>query len=107
MINIFKKRKKDTELLKNFDGRIVKYITKRRVDENRNVNHDIDSKNGRIVAINGEIRIIDGEKDLFRCGIDNCRYYMLLSGDGITVEGKNIISGAEDSFTVYFSYYRK
>ncbi len=107
MLNIFKRKSKHTELLKNFDGRTVKYITKRQVDENGKVNHDVVSKNGRIVAINNEIRIIDGEKDLFRCGAENSRYYMLLSGDGITIEGKNSISGTEDSFTVYFSYYRK
>lgn len=107
MLNIFKRKNKNTELLKNFDGRTVKYITKRQVDENGNVNHDVVSKNGRIVAIDNEIRIIDGERDLFRCGLDFSRYFMLLSGDGITIEGQNSISGQDDSFTVYFSYYRK
>ncbi len=107
MLNIFKRKDKNTELLKKFDGRTVRYITKRNVDENGNVNHFVVSKNGRIVVIDDEIRIIDGEKDLFRCGVDDSRYYMLLSGDGITIEGQNSIGGQDDSFTVYFSYYRK
>ncbi len=107
MFSFLKKKDKNTDILKNFDGRTVKYITKRNVDGAGNVNHDVVSKNGRIVVIDKEIRIIDGEHDLFRCSTDAARYFMLLSGDGITVEGQNKVGGGEDSFTVYFSYYRK
>lgn len=107
MLNIFKKKNKNAELLRIFDGRTVKYITKRRVDNEGNVNHDIISKTGRIVLIDNEIRIIDGENDIFRQNADDTKYYTLLSGDGITVEGENKITDIEESYTVYFSYYRK
>lgn len=107
MLKFFKKKDKNTELLRIFDGRTVKYITKRRVDVSDNVNHDIISKTGRIVLIDNEIRIINGENDIFRCVTDTVKYYMLLSGDGITVEGENEITRQAESYTVYFSYYRK
>ena len=107
MLNIFKKKNKNTELLRIFDGRTVKYITKRRVDADGNVNHDVISKSGRIVLIDNEIRIINGEDDVFRASADNTKYYVLLSGDGITVEGVSGITGVYESYTVYFSYYRK
>lgn len=107
MLNIFKKKNKNTELLRIFDGRTVKYITKRREDNDGTVNHDIISKAGRIVLIDNEIRIINGEQDVFRVSVDNAKYYVLLSGDGITVEGVNKMTGIYESYTVYFSYYRK
>ncbi len=107
MLNIFKKKNKSTELLRIFDGRTVKYITKRRVDESGNVNHDIMSKTGRIVLIDNEIRILNGEEDVFRVAAHNAKYFVLLSGDGVTVEGVSEITGMYESYTVYFSYYRK
>ncbi len=107
MLKLFKKKNKNNELLKIFDGRTVKYITKRRVDDDGNVNHDIISKTGRIVLIDEEIRIIDGENDIFLQDAKVTKYYMLLSGDGITVEGENKLTKVYESYTVYFSYYRK
>lgn len=107
MLNIFKRKDKNGDLLKIFDGRIVKYITKRRQNADGTVNHDVISKTGRIVLLNEEIRIIDGENDIFCVGVNDAKYYTLLSGDGITVEGKSEITGENESYTVYFSYYRK
>lgn len=107
MLNIFKRKNKNTALLRIFDGRTVKYITKRRVDDLGTVNHDVISKTGRIVLIDGEVRIIDGEKDIFLQAAEQTKYFMLLSGDGITIEGKNRITDEFESYTVYFSYYRK
>lgn len=107
MLKLFKKKNKNSELLKIFDGRQVKYITKRRQNTDGTVNHDVISKTGRIVLLEKEIRIIDGEKDIFRVDEQNAKYFVLLSGDGITVEGKNKITEKDESYTVYFSYYRK
>ena len=107
MLKLFKKKNKNTALLRIFDGRTVKYITKRRVDDSGTVNHDIISKTGRIVLIDNEIRIIDGEKDIFIQSAEQTVYYMLLSGDGVTIEGINKLTDINESYTVYFSYYRK
>ena len=107
MLNFFKKKDKNTNLLKIFDGRQIKYITKRRQNPDGTVNHDVISKTGRIVLIEKEIRIIEGEKDIFRVEEQNAKYFVLLSGDGITVDGVNKLNGEFESYTVYFSYYRK
>lgn len=105
MINIFSRKKKNP-LCKYFDGREVSYIT-RREQTGDNVNHNVVTKNGRIVLIDGEIRIISGENDIFRCQEKDTEYYMLLSGDGVTVEGVNSINGIKESYTAYYKYYRK
>lgn len=101
-----KKKATSDEMLNIFDGRTVKYITKR-VEAGGCVNHDIVGKGGRIVFLDGEIRIFVGENDIFIGAIQDTQCNMLLSGDGATVKGKNIKSGQEEMYTVYFSYYRK
>lgn len=106
-MGLFKKNKKHDDILKMFDGRIVKYITRREVSGTGSVNHNVVGKGGRIVLIGEEIRIICGEKDIY-CG--NCQgteCCMLLSGDGATVTGENKLTGTRESYTVYFSYFRK
>ena len=48
-----------------------------------------------------------GETDVFRCKVADCSYYMLLSGDGITVSGVNTINGIKMDIIVYYKYHRK
>ena len=104
---LFKKKKENPQVLKCFDGRIVKYVTKRQTDIDGNVKHVIAGKEGRIAEIDDEIRVICGEIDVFRCKTLNCKYYLLLSGDGVTLEGQNTVTGEYDVITAYYSYYRK
>ncbi len=99
------KKKKENPILKIFDGRTVKYIT-RRVQTGEGVNHEVVGKGGRIVLLEDEIRIICGERDIFKGSLQT-ECCMLLSGDGATVKGTNKINGEEELYTVYFSYYRK
>lgn len=106
-MGLFKKKATDSQMLKIFDGRTVKYITKRVTAEDGSVNHDIVGKGGRIVFLDGEIRILLGEEYIFRGDIKTTQANMLLSGDGATVKGKNLITNEEELYTVYFSYYRK
>ncbi|MBE6727391.1 MAG: hypothetical protein E7562_01945 [Ruminococcaceae bacterium] len=105
----FGKRKKDKQdnVLCEMDGREVKYVTRRIKGENGDVKEMIVGKKGRIVVIDGEIRIMCGETDVFRCMAENATYYTLLSGDGITVSGVNSINGEQMDMIVYYSYYRK
>ena len=103
----FLKRKKKDPVLESMDGREVKYVTRRvRVDEG-NVKEEIMGKRGRIVAIEGEIRVLCGENDVFRCMAEEASYYVLLSGNGITVSGVNSINGEYEDIVVYYTYYRK
>lgn len=107
MFSFLKKEKKNTALLQNFDGRQVKYVTKRVVKSDGEVNYDIVGKSGRIAVINQNIRVICGEIDVFNCPVDQCKYYLLMSGDGVTVEGNNTVTGEYDTITAYYSCYRK
>ncbi len=104
----FKKKNPDkTEVLAKMDGREIKYVTRRVRDEDGNVKELILGKSGRIVVIDGEIRVMCGETDVFRCSVNDATYYILLSGDGMTVSGVNSIDGEQMDIIVYFTYYRK
>ena len=59
------------------------------------------------VVLDDEIRVMGGATDVFRCLIENATYYMLLSGDGITVSGVNTINGEKMHIIVYYKYHRK
>lgn len=104
---LFKRKNKNEELLKTFDGRELKYVTKRVVHDDGTVIYDIVGKSGRIAVIGEYIRIICGEIDVFNCKITDSKYYLLMSGDGVTVEGENTVTGKYDSITAYYTYYRK
>ncbi len=105
----FLKKKKDENLnvLSQMDGREIKYVTRRVRDEDGNVKENIFGKSGRIVVIDGEIRVMCGETDVFRSKVEESSYYMLLSGDGITVSGVNLLTNEKMDIIVYYTYYRK
>ncbi len=104
----FKRKKKENEnVLLEMDGREIKYVTRRIRGEDGAVKETIMGKAGRIVVIDGEIRIMCGESDVFRCMAENATYYTLLSGDGITVTGINSLNGEQMDMIVYYSYHRK
>ncbi len=106
-MGLFKKKNKNEELLKTFDGREVKYVTKRNVHDDGTVTYDIVGKAGRIAVVGENIRVICGEIDVFTCSVQDSKYYLLMSGDGVTVEGQNQVSGNYDTVTAYYTYYRK
>ena len=106
-MGFFKRKKRNQDLLRTFDGREVKYVTKRVPHDDGTVTYDIVGKSGRIAVIGEYIRIICGEVDVFNCKIDESKYYLLMSGDGVTVEGEYTVSGQYDNVTAYYSYYRK
>lgn len=104
------KRKPKTDnnaVLAQMDGREIKYVTKRTRKDDGTVREEILGKTGRIVVLDGEIRVMCGETDVFRCMAEEATYYMLLSGDGITVSGINSINGEKMDIIVYYLYHRK
>ena len=105
----FFKNKKDpnVDVLRQMDGREIKYVTRRIRSDNGAVKEVILGKDGRIVVIEDEIRIMCGATDVFRCKTENATYYMLLSGDGITVSGVNTIDGNQMDIIVFYKYHRK
>lgn len=102
-----KKKDKQDALLAQMDGREIKYVTRRIRDEEGNVKEVILGKTGRVVVIEGEIRVMCGTTDVFRCMSTDATYYMLLSGDGMTISGVNSIDGEKIDITVFYTYYRK
>ena len=106
-MGLFKKKNKNDQLLKTFDGREVKYVTLRVPHDDGTVTYDIIGKMGRIAVVGDNIRIICGEIDVFTCAVSDSKYYLLMSGDGVTVEGQNQVTGEYDVVTAYYTYYRK
>lgn len=107
MFGFFKKKNPNEDVLRQMDGREIKYVTQRIRTPQGEVKEQILGKSGRIVLIENEIRVMCGETDVFRCNVEDCSYYMLLSGDGITVSGVNAINGIKMDIIVYYKYHRK
>lgn len=107
MFNLFKRKNPQDTVLKEMDGRQIKYVTKRTVMPDGNVKEEILGKNGRIALIDGEIRVMCGEADVFRCMAENAKYFTLLSGDGITVSGINSLNDEKMDIIVHYTYHRK
>lgn len=102
-----KPKPKEDPVLKQMDGREIKYVTKRTKDDDGNVKEVILGKEGRIVLIENEIRVMCGATDVFKCPLENASYFVLLSGDGITVSGVNALNGEKMDIIVYYKYHRK
>lgn len=107
MFSFFRKKHTNNDTLAQMDGREIKYVTRRVKNADGSVKELILGKMGRIVVIDGEIRIMCGETDVFRCRIEDAVYYTLLSGDGITVSGVNLIDNQQIDMVVYYKYHRK
>lgn len=107
MLGFKKKKPKQDELLSKMDGRQIKYVTRRVRDKDGNVKELILGKSGRVVVIDGEIRVMCGATDVFRCMAADATYYMLLSGDGMTISGVNSLDNTQMDITVFYTYYRK
>ena len=105
MFKFFKRKQNST--LASLHGQEVKYVTKRVSAENGGVKEEIVGKSGRIVVINGIITIMCGETDVFKGDTDSTDCYTLLSGNGITVSGINMLNGVKVDFVVYYKYHRK
>ncbi len=104
----FKRKKTGNEnVLRQMDGREIKYVTQRIREADGTVKESILGKRGRIVVIDNEIRVMCEAKDVFLCSAEDATYYTLLSGDGITVSGINKLNGEQMDIIVYYTYYRK
>ena len=102
----FKKKKEDS-VLKQMDGREIKYVTRRVRLTDGNVKEEILGKTGRMVVIDGEIRVMCGETDVFRCKAENATYFDLLSGSGVIISGVNTIDNESMDIIVHYTYHRK
>ena len=99
--------KKNDKVLRQMDGREINYVTRRIRLDDGNIKEDILGKTGRMVAINGEIRVMCGEQDVFRCMAADASYFDLMSGAGVTISGVNTLNGEQMDIIVYYTYHRK
>ncbi len=102
-----KSKNPNANVLHQMDGREVKYVTQRTKAADGSVKELILGKEGRIVVLGEEIRIMCGTTDVFCCDVKNATYYILLSGDGITVSGINTVNNTQMDIVVYYKYHRK
>lgn len=69
------KKDKNKAVLREMDGREIKYVTRRIRKENGEVEEEILGKRGRIVVINGEIRVMCGE---YNITVPKAKYHLKL-----------------------------
>lgn len=84
-------------------GQPVKFVTERRED-----NEDVIGRGGAM-AVHGDNFIVDssGER-IFMCDIASLDVSTLMSGDGVIVQGPNLLEdGKFRSIIVHFVYHRK
>lgn len=90
------------KLFKSFDGRSVRYVT-RRVESGGTVRDEIIGKNGRIVVKDDIVKVICETDDVFCCRADKVSANLLLSGNGVMLQGENSVTGNPDNIIVYYS----
>lgn len=98
---MFFSKNKNKSIIKKTNGRQIKYVT-RRIDDGNGVRDTIIGKTGRIAVFEGFVKVICGTEDIFLCSEKECECNFLLSGNGITVRGHNLIIGKNDNIIVYF-----
>lgn len=98
-----KKQLEETRsLLLRVDGRQIQYATRREPDARETVL----GKGGRIWIHADEIRVSDGEKELFACSFTEVDAGELMSGDGLVLKGPNRLSGQTETVVAYYLYFR-
>ena len=107
LFGFLKKKTPNEDVLRQMDGREIKYVTQRIRTPEGEVKEQILGKAGRIVLLEDEIRVMCGETDVFRCMAKDAEYYLHLSGDGVTVKGHNTVTGDYDHIMIFYTYYRK
>ncbi|MBQ8752079.1 MAG: hypothetical protein IJZ13_03135 [Clostridia bacterium] len=94
------------QVLKKLDGRQVKYVTRRILNEQGSPEELILGKEGRVTALETDISVLVGVEEVYRAPIVDTQCSELLSGDGVVVKGQNRITGQQDTLVAYYKYYR-
>ncbi len=113
----FTRRKKedsaDIRTIERLDGRELKYVTLRGVDEGGGPVETVLGKTGRINALHEDIVIVCDGTEVFRCDKESAKCGELMSLDGVVVTGVNRCARhaavpVNETVTVvaYYKYYR-
>lgn len=109
-VSIFgrKRRAADADnarLIERIDGRAIKYVARRGLDESGSPVEHIIGRQGRINTQNGQIVIVCNGSEAFRCPVEGAQCGELLSLDGVVIRWQGE-GGAEDTVVAYYQYYR-
>lgn len=96
------KKKKAAEKVRSLHGMSIRYVTERRND-----NDDVIGRGGSLSVREEELLVFSSGEILFRFPVSQVRTSDLMSGDGVVLEGHDLLSGRERRIIAYFVYYRK
>lgn len=96
------KKKKTAEKVRSLHGMSIRYVTERRND-----NDDVIGRGGSLSVREEELLVFSSGEILFRFPVSQVRASDLMSGDGVVLEGYDLLSGGERRIIAYFVYYRK
>ena len=99
-----REEKDNAQLIVRLDGRSVRYVARRELDESGSPVETVLGKTGRINTRDGKIVIICDGTEVFRCSQQNARCGELLSLGGVVIE--NMGAGKTETVVAYYTYYR-
>ena len=110
MIDYFRRKKREredarirAELIPTLHGKAIKYVSERGEDGLDTVL----GKEGSISLRDGQIIVLSSSEIVFRCGTDSLSASVLMSGDGVILEGPDIEHGGKNrKIIAYYLYYR-
>ena len=109
-MGLFRKRRQaegaDPHLLARMDGKEVKYVTRRELDESGSPVESVIGKEGRLNTQNDRIVVVCNGTEVFRCPVEGAKCGELLSLEGVVIQGVNAYTGAPDTIVAYYQYYR-
>ncbi len=96
----------DPSLFAKIDGKLIRYVTRRGMDENGNPTETVLGKEGRIHLHQDCILVSCNGTEVFRCAMEQAKCGELMSLEGVVISGPNALSGEYDSVVAYYKYYR-
>lgn len=96
----------DPALLAKLDGKLIRYVTRRGMDEKGNPTETVLGKEGRIAFHQETIAVSCGGTDVFRCPLEVAKCGELMSLEGVVISGPNELTGGPDTVVAYYKYYR-
>ena len=95
----------NARLITRLDGKGVRYVVRRELDEQGSPVETVLGKTGRINTKDGKIVIICDGAEVFRCSQEGAQCGELLSLGGVVIQciGPD---GGPDTVVAYYTYYR-
>ena len=103
-----KQRREDKDnarLIARLDGKGVRYVVRRELDEQGGPLETVLCKTGRINTKDGKIVIICDGAEVFRCSQEGAQCGELLSLGGVVIQCIRS-DGEPDTVVAYYTYYR-